>query len=540
MNKISITVMSLLCCGMMHAGNPKTYTNPVLKGFFPDPSTIRVGEDFFTVNSTFQYFPAIAISHSRDLVNWEQTDYVFNDQNPIDLTRFYDGCGIWAPDISYYDGEYYLFYCLVQLKKDRSVNVRGNYMTKAKSIHGPWSKPVQLTDYGSDPSHFVDDNGDHYMLFAAGIPKGNGTRIVKLNKECTKVVEGPFWMETEGKKAAPEGPHLLKKDGYYYLMMAASSGAFSDHHQLLARSRNIYGPYESFPDNPFVAQYNDSALNKHLGHGKMFSTAAGDWYITVLSQRRSVWNNHTYSQLGRETSLYPVKWCTDGWPRVMTDKVLPDTLPMPNLPYSPVKTRQSDDFSSVKLGIQWLNVRNPLYKERRLDQRKGWLRLYTTDYTLDDIRARNIIVQRETDKHYTATTQMDFQPQGKEQAGMLCYYDTKTYISFSLRRTNSALKLVVEEKTGRGNEQIIAGTATVHKSALYLRVMVNGFRRTFSYSYDDKVWKKVATVDSAWFLSDEGTPEWGFSGTMVGLYALNAGSGHHIPADFNFFYYHPQ
>lgn len=96
------------------------------------------------------------------------------------------------------------FYCLVQLQKDRSVNVRGNYMVKSKSIYGPWSEPVQLTDHGSDPSHFVDDDGEHYMLYAAGIPTGNGTRIVKLNKECTKVVEGPFWMETDGKKLLPK------------------------------------------------------------------------------------------------------------------------------------------------------------------------------------------------------------------------------------------------------------------------------------------------------------------------------------------------
>jgi beta-xylosidase len=109
-----------------YAKSMLTYTNPVLRGFFPDPSTIRVGNDYYTINSTFQYFPALAISHSKDLAHWEQVSYVFNDDNPIDLTHFYDGCGLWAPDISYYDREYYVFYCLVQLKKDRSVNGHGN------------------------------------------------------------------------------------------------------------------------------------------------------------------------------------------------------------------------------------------------------------------------------------------------------------------------------------------------------------------------------------------------------------------------------
>lgn len=527
----------------INAQSPCTYTNPVIPGFFPDPSTIRVGNDYYTINSTFQYFPGLAISHSKDLVNWEQAAYVFDDKNPIDLTHFYDGCGLWAPDISYYNGEFYVFYCLVQLKKDRSVNVRGNYMTKSKSIYGPWTKPVQLTDYGSDPSHFVDDNGVHYMLFAAGIPTGNGTKIVKLNKECTKVVDGPFWMETEGKKAAPEGPHLMKKDGYYYFMMAASAGAYTGHHQLLARSKNIYGPYEMYPDNPFVAQFNENAINKHQGHGKMFKTQNGDWYITVITQRRNETNiDDSYtkkgiSQLGRETSLYPVVWRKDGWPYVCDKNGLADTFKFPNLPYIPLKTEQSDDFSSEKLGIQWLNVRNPIYEERSLTERKGWLRLYTGNFTLDDIQARNILLQRETSKMFSATAKMDFSPKSSEQAGILCYYDTKTYVSLSLRKDNdNSYKIVLEEKRGRENiKRVVDEKKNINSHGLYLRVIVDDLKRSFFYSYDNKIWNEVGTIENAKYLSDEGTPEWGFMGTMVGIYALNYGTGIRIPADFDSF-----
>lgn len=540
---LAVCISGLLVTGGM-AQTPKTYTNPVIPGFFPDPSTICVGDDFYTINSTFQYFPGLVISHSRDLVNWEQVSYVFDDNNPIDLRHFYDGCGLWAPDISYYNGEYYVFYCLVQLMKDRSVNVRGNYMTKSKSIYGPWSKPVQLTDHGSDPSHFVDDNGDHYMLYAAGIPNGNGTRIVKLNKECTKVVEGPFWMETDGKKAAPEGPHLMKKDGYYYFMMAASSGAYEGHHQLLARAKNVYGPYESYPGNPFVAQFDAKAINKHQGHGKMFCTPKGEWYITVITQRRDESLKNTYSkkgfsQLGRETSLYPVTWKKNGWPFVCDRKGLADTFKFPDLPYTPVKTKQSDDFSSEKLGIQWLNVRNPVYEERRLDERKGWLRLYTGNFTLDDIQARNIVVQRETDKNYTATLKMDFTPQTVEQAGLLCYYDTQTYASYSLRKDGEkGYKLVVQEKRGREKvKQVVAESLGITPGNIYLRVKVEGLKRSFYYSYDNQQWHLTGTIPNASYLSDEGTPMWGFMGTMVGFYALNYGTGLRLPADFDWFTY---
>ena len=143
-----------------HLSNQE-YLNPVIPGFFPDPSVVRVGEDYYCVNSTFEYFPGIIISHSRDLINWKQIGHVFTKSEEFDLTKYWDGMGVWAPDISYYNGEFYVFYCMVQLKKDRSYNVRGNYMVKSKSIFGPWSKPVQITDNGNDPSHFVDVNGDH-------------------------------------------------------------------------------------------------------------------------------------------------------------------------------------------------------------------------------------------------------------------------------------------------------------------------------------------------------------------------------------------
>lgn len=520
-----------------------TYTNPVLRGFYPDPSTICVGNDFYTVTSTFEYFPAVCITHSTDLVNWHIEDYVFNQSNPIDLRHFYDGCGIWAPDLSYHDGEFYLFYCLVQLKKDRSVNVRGNYMTKSKSIHGPWSKPVQLTDYGSDPSHFVDSDGTHYMLFAAGIPQGNGTKIVKLNDACDQIVEGPFWMEIEGKKAAPEAPHLYRKDGYYYFMMAASAGAFNGHHQLLARSKSVYGPYESFPNNPLIAQYNTKSINHHQGHGKLIQAPDGEYYMTVISQRREPGigvsgQPSPISQCGRETSLYPMEWTSDGWLRVKgvdIKKGLPDIYPMPNLKPTTLKDKHSDNFDNEVLGLQWMSVRNPVLNDYSLTQRKGHLRLFTTHGTLDSQAPQNAFLQRETEQFYTATTKMEFQPKGDEQAGLLCRYDSKCYVSLSLR-AGADNKLVLEEMRA-GVQRVINETSVRTDAPIYLRVEVNKLHRAFYFSYDNKEWHNAGVIQHADFLSDQGTPQWGFMGTMVGVYALDYGSGNRIAADFDWFHY---
>lgn len=516
----------------------KTYTNPVIPGFFPDPSTIRVGSDYYTVNSTFEYFPGIIISHSNDLVNWKQIDHVFNKSEELDLRHFFDGMGIWAPDISYYNGEFYIFFCTVQLSKDRSTNVRGNYMTKSKSIHGPWTKPVQITNFGSDPSHFVDTDGEHYMLFAAGIPTGNGAKIVKLNKECTKMVEEPRWIETEGKKAAPEGPHILKKDGYYYFIMAASSGLFQGHHMLIARSKSIYGPYENSPYNPYLTQKDTNAINFHQGHGKIFSTQNGEWWTTVISQR---WiqgeikgKRRGISQLGRETSLYKIGWSKDGWPLANDGKGPLDTNVRPNLPWTPQFNAASDEFKASKLGIQWVWRRNPVYEDFSLTEKKGFLRIYTGDFDIDTIAARNLIVQRERWLKFEAVTKLTFNPDTREQAGLTGHYDTKTWARIGLQRDNAGKLELVLEECRYGKKAVVKVTPDIKRNTIYLKMKVDKLQRWFLYSYDNKTWMDAGAITDAAFLSDQGTPNWGFMGMMVGVYSFNRGTGKRIPADFDF------
>ncbi len=537
--KIFFQLIFLLTFNPLFGQSVQTYKNPVIQGFFPDPSIVRVGDDYYCVNSTFEYFPAIVISHSRDLVHWQQIGHVFSKSEDLDLTHFWDGMGIWAPDISYHNGEFYIFYCLVQLKKDRSYNVRGNYMVKSKSIMGGWSKPVQLTDYGNDPSHFVDTDGQHYMLFAAGIPQGNGTRIVKLNNDCTKIIEGPFWMETEGKKAAPEGPHLLKKDGYYYLTMAASGGLFNGHHMLLARSKSVYGPFENSPNNPYLTQKNPDAENFHQGHGKIFSTQNGEWFTMVLSQRRLKGEIKGkpmgISPLGRETSLIRLAWDDKGWVIPQYGNPPMDEDVVPNLPTTPLSNPLSDDFSMPNLGIQWVFRRNPLFENFSLTEKKGHLRLYSSDFDIDTTLGRNLIVQREQSHIFMATTKLTFKPDTKEQAGLTGYYDTKTYVRLGLQRNEKGKYILVLEQCQYGQKSVLRTIENIKNKPIYLQMKVNQLHRAFYFSYDNKNWIEVGTLADASFLSDQGTPNWGFMGMMTGVYAFNRGTGKRIAADFDWF-----
>ncbi len=521
--------------------NANEFVNPVIQGFFPDPSVVKVGEDYYCVNSTFEYFPGIIISHSKDLVNWKQIGHVFTKSEEFDLTKYWDGMGVWAPDISYYNGDFYVFYCMVQLKKDRSYNVRGNYMVKSKSIFGPWSKPVQITDHGNDPSHFVDTNGDHYMLYAAGIPQGNGTKIVKLNKEATEITDGPYWLETEGKKAAPEGPHLLKKDGFYYLTMAASGGLFDGHHMLVARSQYVLGPYTNSPYNPLLTQKNLEAINFHQGHGKIFQTQNDEWFTMVLSQRRLPAKSTEkrfskgVSQLGRETSLIRLKWTYDGWPVDVPSRQALDIDFKPNLREYKVSNTYSDQFDSDSLALPWQFRRNPLYSHFNFKEKKGYLRLYTSDYDIDTLLGRNLILQRERWLKYTATTKVSFAPKSKEQAGITCYYDTKTFARLGIQKGKKGNLSLVMEEMKYGRSSITSIVDILPRKKIYLRIDVDKQNRKFGFSYDNKKWNFVGEIDDPAYLSDQGTPNWGFMGMMVGIYAFNRGTGEKISADFDWF-----
>ena len=511
----------------------RTYANPVIPGFFPDPSVVRVGEDYYLVNSTFQYFPGVIISHSRDLVNWRQIGHVFEKSEDLDLTGFMDGCGIWAPDLSWHEGKFYLFYCLVQLTKDRSINVRGNYVVTATDIHGPWSKPVQLTTEGNDPSHFVDTDGSHYLLYAGGIPKGGATRIAKLTPDCTRLAEEPRWISYGGEKRAPEGPHLIRKDGWYYHIMAASGGIYDGHHQLVGRSRSLYGPYEPSPHGPFIAQMDKTSPLQHHGHAKLVQTQTGSWWAVYLMQRRI----ERFSPLGRETGLDRVEWGEDGWPQLNGGRGPSARAPVPDLPPSPALIRVEETFTATTLGLPWQWVRNPLPDGSSLTERPGWLRLSTTSGDLDAPLARNIPLQREVALRATATTRMEFAPSGDQEAGLLCYYDAKSFLRLGLTRRDG-LRLVLSESR-KGVPSILGESPGIPAGPVELRVEIDGLSRTFAYRVGEGAWTTVGVVPKATHLSDQGTPLWGFTGTMIGLYAVGRSTGERIPAYFDDFRYRP-
>ena len=503
------------------------YTNPIAPGSFCDPSAVRVGKKFYMVNTTFQFFPGISISESEDLVHWKHIGNVLTRQSDVNLNKYPDNLGVWAPDISYHDGEFYVFYCEVLVTADRKTNIRGNYMVKSKNILGPWSTPVQLTTEGNDPSHFIDEDGSHYMLYAAGLPRGNKTKIVKLNNECTKVVEGPFWIEWGEEMAHPEGPHMYKLNGYYYHTICGGDIETKKNKQIIARSKNIYGPYEESPLNPLITESNLPGRLVNTEHAKFLKLENGDWWALFHSQRM-IGGAHI---LGRETSLGKLTWNAKGWPILNDGAGVLEQGIGPDLPLKKYKVNTCDAFSKKKLDHAWLFVRNPDDNKYSLTERKGYLRIYPTIYPLDSMKAKNIIVRRQVDFKFDAITALEFNSNSGE-AGIVSYYHTNSYISFGLSNENGSL-LRITTKNKSNKSILVEHKLSKIPQKIFLKVATDYLNREFYYSLDNKNWILVGKVDNAKYLSGLS----GFYGSMIGMYAISPNNNNARPADFDFFNY---
>jgi xylan 1,4-beta-xylosidase len=513
--------------------NKRSYNNPIITGFHPDPSIIRVGEDYYMANSTFQYFPAIVISHSKDLVNWEIIGHAVTNSEDLDLTEFNDSYAIWAPDISYHNGTFYIFATLRLnggVEEAATRLIRKQMIVKSDRPEGPYSKPIFLDIDGIDPSHFIDEDGSHYMVLN---PK---VRIIKLNDECTEAISDPITIWEGTGQNSPEGPHIFKKDGYYYALLA-EGGTEYNHCVTAGRAKSLYGPYENCPYNPILKQKDPEAKLQRAGHSKLVQTQKGDWWAVYLCGRPK---GGRFCTLGRETALDPVQWTEDGWFIINNLQGPSEVQTAPELPEVKYEEQYFEDFNSDRLSLIWQFIRNPKKEDYSLTERPGYYRIYTGNYDLNSIYARNTLVRREKHHNYEATSKLEFHPtKNGEEAGLTTIYSSNTYIKLGLLYEDG-LKLKLVEN--RANViSTVAEVSGIEKNIIYLKVTVKEHRREFFYSYDNETWISIGVIQRANFLSDEGSVEKKrFTGTMVGFYANNGGTGSRVPADFDWFNYMPQ
>jgi xylan 1,4-beta-xylosidase len=481
------------------------YHNPIRRGMFPDPSIVRLGEDYYMVNSSFIFFPCIPISHSRDLIHWEIIGHAITNPKWAGLDGLEGGRGYWAPDISYDNG---MFYITATYRLNDSGKVyRRQIVVSSKNPEGPYSEPSYIEEDGIDPSLFHED-GRHYMLL------NRGARILELSSDCKKQISKASLLYYGDYKRAPEGPHLLKKDGYYYLFLA-EGGTGMGHRITVARSRELMGNYEPCPYNPIMRQMDEKAGIQRCGHGKPVCTQNGEWYMVYLCGRRA---EEKYSILGRETALDPITWTEDGWPMVNHLDGPSVLQKKPDLPeWIPEKKDKEEMFCR-----EFMTPRPP--EEGAVQFRDGKLFLKGSKSPLSCVDARNILVRRQDAFCFLAEAEIRMPElmEGQE-CGLTCYYDENTWVCFYASRQGENYFLQVREHIGsedrfHGKREIPCPTG----KKLLFGVETEYLNRSFYYRYpEDEAGKpeKAAELTNVYYLCDEGLSMGKrFTGAMVGMY----------------------
>lgn len=387
----------------------------------PDPSICRVGDDFYMVTSTFEYFPGLPVYHSKDLVNWKLLGYALNTpvSNPLkECVASYGGQ--YAPTLRYHDGTFYIIGT-----NYGGEGSRGIFYVTATDPAGPWSDPIWIDEWYVDPSlEFINDtvyylspdNAGSFLLGTIDLKTG------KFIDPLRKVAAGLGG-------SSPEGPHFYKINGYYYIM-SAEGGTGYEHREVIQRSKSPWGPYEPSPINPVLSNMNvpDHPFQA-IGHADLVQLKDGSWWAVCLGIRPQ---NGKFQHLGRETFLAPIVWNEEGWPKVGIDGVVKEEYSLPDLPvHTWEKTAVRDEFDKNSLELYWNFLRNPYSQDWSLSERKGYLRLKGSELNFDKPDSPAFICRRQTAFDVRIATKLDFIPTAdNEEAGLVIRANDKNHYDF--------------------------------------------------------------------------------------------------------------
>lgn len=533
--------------------------NPVLTGFHPDPSMIRVGDDYYIATSTFEWFPGVRIHHSRDLIHWELLPAPLTRISQLNMAGEQNSTGIWAPDLSYHDGTFYLIYTDVKTGNGGATfyDVR-NYLVTTTDICGEWSEPIYLNGSGFDPSLFHDDDGRSWLLdmqfdYRPWNIRFGGIVMQEYSKEEKKLVGEPKNIFVGTTRRVTEGPHLYKKDGYYYLF-CAEGGTKYDHCETVLRSKNLMGPYELSPYSPLLTSkpYPQNPLQK-AGHASLTEGKNGKWYLAHLCARPV--GEERCCILGRETAIQEVIW-ENGWPKLKNGVNAPsETFEVPDEPVKPEENMAGaeektgiwsgqdwrDDFDRESWNPHFQSLRVPLGERASLTVRPGWLRLYGKE-SLESFYEQSFLAARQEHFYFQADTKLEFAPVSYQQtAGLAYYYDTLSHYYLCVTRDEQQGRVltVMHKVLNQFSMPLGVGISIPEEGAVYLRLKGEKEKAQFYYSMDGVNYEKAGEALDATVLSDDyyrriSTSR--FTGAFVGICCQDiAGRGGY--ADFDYFEY---
>ena len=471
-----------------------TYQNPIIPGFFPDPSICRVGEDYYLVNSSFEFFPGVPLWHSRDLVNWEQLGYVLIRESQLPLANAWTSGGIYAPTIRCHNGRFYMI--------TTNCGGGGNFYVWTDDIRGEWSDPVWIDHDGIDPSLFWDDDGKVYYI-------GSGMLQFQIDLETGKKLSQAkcVWAGTGGR--CPEGPHMYKHDGWYYLLIA-EGGTEYGHMQTIARSKSVWGPFESCPNNPILSHRDDICSPfQAVGHADIVDDPQGNWWMVFHAIRPTAAQLH---HIGRETMLSPMVWGEDGWPVINGGKSVTPTMTVEGAGDTIGLQSWQDNFTGPGFDPRWSWMRNP--NMANYQRTEPGITLTGCADTLSDGRNPTLLIARQNAFDIRYQTQL--RVSGKGLAGITVFHTNEHHYDLCVQAREGGVAVWLRRQVA----DMFAESLPVffeNATDLTLRIEADKMMYTFFAGPAGEALTKIGTGSSQ-LLSTE-VMRCTFTGCFAGIFA---------------------
>lgn len=497
------------------------YRNPVVRGFSPDPSICRVGEDFYLVTSSFEFAPGVPVYHSRDLSNWELINYCLRGEEHLPLDGVPDSMGVFAPTIRYHDGTFFM---------TTTIMGRGNLITHTRDIRGNWSRPVPVRQGGIDPSLLFDADGSVYFcstgdmgeaieldsIYCSRIDPFTG----ELLSDCRRIYRG------QG-ESTPEAPHLYERNGFYYLLLAVGGTEYA-HAVSVHRSASPFGPFEPHPRNPILTHRGKSHPVQCVGHADIVEDGNGNWWMVALGIRQLP--QAKLHNLGRETFLAPMTWDDEGWPVVGVKGMLETwgTAPLPQKPQAYRDVSFHTSFREPTLSLEFNTIRHPLGWSYRLLPQKGMLLMEGGAVPLSNRRQSPAFLGIRQREHLcTALVSMSAMDMPvNSRCGLAAICNASQHYEIYLTRGESGYAVALNRRIIDLETECERVPLDAPPGRLWLRASADRKEYRYSYSLDGDTFFELGAGSIAG-LCGEATATGSFNGVYIGMFACGCTAAFH-------------
>jgi len=482
------------------------YNNPVIKGFYPDPSVCKVKDTYYLVCSSFQYFPGVPIFESKDLINWKQIGHCLTRESQIQLGEVSSSGGVFAPTIRHHNGRFYM--------TTTNDTTHQNFYVWTDDIYGEWSEPIYVDQGGIDPDLYFEDGKVFFMSNGKDDNGISGIIQCEIDIETGGKLSPSrsIWQGTGGRYL--ESPHLYKINGRYYLM-AAEGGTEYGHMVVYARGEAISGPFEAYPNNPVLTNRNLGGYElQGVGHGDLIQDRDGNWWMLHLGFRQTgQWL--TYHHLGREVFLSPVTFGEDGWftaghngtvlMSFETDRISSQIIQQEKKTYT---------FESTDWNLDWCHLRHPVAENYLLESDKAILK--GTGVTLDTPASPTFIGLRQRD--FRAEISCDVRLADGE-AGITLYMDEHHHYDLAIRKDVAGYKVI--QRLNIGDIKSVEHEVDL-ESGNHATLMIRAAHERYSFFLHVNGEDILLGTAQTRYLSSEVAG--GFTGVLIGLYAVGEGA----------------